>query len=260
MGRQPDAYWERILLGEDRALNAMSRMFRSLPSAPRCKMCMAPFEGPVAPLLRAVGFRRWSLNQQLCRICVSSMTKQRGGAEIPVSLLFADVRGSTSLAETMPPKEFARTMDDFFHVVAHAVDGENGVIDHIVGDGVMAMWIPAFVGQDHARRAVDAGRALVATLRDTEAGGSAFPAGVGVHTGIGYVGVMGDPGSYDFTVQGDVANTAARLGSSAGTGELIMSDEIVAASKLSTTGLSRRLLSLKGKAQPVQAWVDTQQT
>ena len=185
------------------------------------------------------------------------MSKQQGGAEIPVSLLFADVRGSTSLAESMSPMEFARTMDDFFHLVARAVDAENGVIDHIVGDGVMAMWIPAFVGADHARHAVDAGRALIAELRKTSAAGGAFPAGVGVHTGIGYVGVIGNPGSYDFTVQGDVANTTARLGSAAGNGDLILSDSVVSQAQLPTDGLTRRMLDLKGKAQPVPAWVES---
>lgn len=147
-------------------------------------------------------------------------------------------------------------MDDFFHLVAHAVDQENGVIDHIVGDGVMAMWIPAFVGPDHARHAVDAGRALVTALRRTDTSGTAFPAGVGVHAGIGYVGVIGEAGSYDFTVQGDVANTTARLGSSAANGELILSDAVVSEAGLPTAGLSPRLLELKGKAQPMHTWVD----
>lgn len=105
-----------------------------------------------------------------------------------------------------------------------------------------------------ARRAVDAGQALASELRKTQGDGSVFPAGVGVHTGVGYVGVIGEPGSYDFTVQGDVANTTARLGSSAANGELILSDAIVAESGLSTAAFSRRLLDLKGKAQPTEAW------
>jgi adenylate cyclase len=196
------------------------------------------------------------LNQQICRICVSSMTRQRGGAEIPVSLLFADVRGSTSLAESLPPKEFAQAMDAFFHLVAAAVDAESGVIDHIVGDGVMAMWIPAFVGPDHARHAVAAGRRLVADLRLPGKWGDAVPAGVGVHTGIGYVGVIGEPGSYDFTVQGDIANTTARLGSAASTGQLVMSDQVVTAAGVDTTDLSHRFLELRGKSDPVPVWVD----
>lgn len=250
-------YWRDLLLGESKTLSLMSRVLRSLPSAPRCKMCMAPFEGPIAPVLRLAGFRRWALNQQLCRICVSSMTKQRGGAEIPVSLLFADVRGSTTLAETLPPKEFAKSMDAFFHMVATAVDAESGVIDHIVGDGVMAMWIPAFGGDDHARRAVAAGHRLVTNLRVAYEKGGAFPAGVGVHTGLGYVGVIGEPGSYDFTVQGDIANTTARLGSSAAPGQLVLSDQVVAAARVDTSDLSHLFLDLKGKSDRVAVWVNS---
>ncbi|HSJ28189.1 MAG TPA: adenylate/guanylate cyclase domain-containing protein [Acidimicrobiia bacterium] len=248
-------YWRAVLLGEDKALKTMVRVLRSLPSAPRCKLCMAPFEGPVAPLLKVIGFRRWPLNQQMCRFCVTSMEKQRGGAEVPVSLLFADVRGSTALAETLPPRDYVRTMDRFFHLVARAVDAEQGVIDHIVGDGVMAMWIPAFVGGDHARHAVAAGKNLAARLRSSDTPGF-FPAGVGVHTGVAYVGVVGEPGSYDFTVQGDVANTTARLGSAAAPGELVMSAAIAEEAGLDTGQLVHRRLDLKGKADPVAVWVD----
>jgi adenylate cyclase len=251
-----DDYWRRILLGEDRGLKTMVRLFRSLPSAPRCKMCMAPFKGPVAPLLKVVGFRRWPLNQQMCRVCVTSMEKERGGAEIPVSLLFADVRGSTALAETLPPREYVKTMDRFFHLVTHAVDAEHGVIDHIVGDGVMAMWIPGFVGPDHPQHAVAAGRKLVTELRSRDPK-TWFPAGVGVHTGLAYVGVVGESGSYDFTVQGDVANTTARLGAAAAAGELVMSEMIAQEAGVITDSLTHRELDLKGKADPVPVWVDT---
>ncbi|MGI9584795.1 MAG: adenylate/guanylate cyclase domain-containing protein [Acidimicrobiia bacterium] len=235
----------------------MSRAFRSIPAAPRCKLCYAPFKGPVAPLLRLVGFRRWALNQQLCRFCVNDLDKHKGGAEIPVSLLFADVRGSTSLAEQMTPSAYTASLERFFASVFQAVDSESGVIDHIVGDGVMAMWIPGFVGQSHPERAVSAGRKLARSLVEAPDLGTSFPAGVGVHTGVAYVGVVGQKGSHDFTVLGDAPNTAARLGSAALGGELAMSDDIVSAAHIATANLERRLLSLKGKADEFPAWIET---
>ncbi len=251
-------YWRQLLSGEDKGLDLLSRVFRSIPSAPRCKLCFAPFKGPVAPLFRLLGFRRWALNQQLCRFCVADLDKHKGGAEIPVSLLFADVRGSTTLAEQMTPSDYTASLERFFTTVFQAVDSESGVIDHIVGDGVMAMWIPGFVGRSHPERAVAAGKKLARNLAAPDRGDS-FPAGVGVHTGVAYVGVVGQPGSHDFTVLGDAPNTTARLGSAASGGELAMSDDIVSAAHIDTTNLERRLLDLKGKAEEFPAWIETVQ-
>ena len=245
-------YWRRLLSGEIRGLSPNQRLFRSLPSAPRCKLCHAPFEGPFAPFLGAIGFRRWDLNAQLCGFCIKGIAKHEGGAEIPVSLLYADVRDSTALAETLTPAEFRSTLRPFFKATAAAVDAEWGIIDHIVGDGVMAMWIPGFVGEDHPARAIAAGRLLARTLQSA----ADFSSGVGVHTGEAYVGVVGEPGSYDFTVVGDTANTAARLGSAGTRGELVLSDEIADAAGVDTADLERRVLDLKGKAEPFPAWVE----
>ncbi len=250
--KDPNEYWRRLLSGEVKGLSPEQRLFRSLPSAPRCKLCHAPFKGPFAPVLGAIGFRRWDLNQQLCKFCIKGIAKQQGGAEIPVSLLFADVRGSTDLAETMSPGEFRATLAPFFTAIARAVDGEHGVIDHIVGDGVMAMWIPGFVGHEHPHHAVAAGRAAARNL----AANTEFSAGVGVHTGVAYVGVVGEPGSLDFTVVGDTANTAARLGSAGNRGELVLSEEVVAAAGIDTGGFEHRILELKGKTEPFPAWVE----
>jgi adenylate cyclase len=228
------------------------RLFKSLPKAPRCKLCHAPFEGPFAPVLGALGFKRWDLNAQICRFCIKGIAKQRGGAEIPVSLLYTDVRDSTALAETVSPAEFRALIRPFFTETVAAVDAEHGVIDHIVGDGVMAMWIPGFVGDDHPGRAVAAGRTLTANLQAH----TDFAAGVGVHTGVAFVGVVGEEGSLDFTVVGDVANTTARLGSSAGRGELVLSAGIADAADVDTRGLEQRVLELKGKSEPFPAWVE----
>ena len=94
-----------------------------------------------------------------------------------MSLLFADVRGSTTLAEKMSPADFSASLDGFFEIAFDAVDSEDGVVDHIVGDGVMAMWVPGFVGPEHPRHALAAGRKLVSRVANL---GSSFPVGVGV--------------------------------------------------------------------------------
>lgn len=248
-------YWAEVLSGTESGLNLMQRTLQRLPSPPRCKLCMAPFAGPYAPLLRAVGFRRWALNQQICRFCIKDLEKHEGGAEIPVSLLYVDVRGSTRLAEEMNPRDFSEKLRRYLAVVGKGVDGEHGVIDHMAGDGVMAMWIPAFVGPDHPASALRAGIQLARDVAASVDDGDGFPAGVGVHTGVAYVGVVGEPGSRDFTVLGDTANTAARLSGEAAAGEVVVSQAIVEEANVDPSGLESRELQLKGKTEPFDAWV-----
>ena len=248
-------YWTELLGGTDASLNSFQRTMRRLPSPPRCKLCQAPFNGPYAPLLRLIGFRRWALNQQICRFCVRDLEKHSGGAEIPVSLLYVDVRGSTQMAEQMNPREFSDGLRSYLALVGGDVDGEQGVIDHMAGDGVMAMWIPAFVGPQHPRSALKAGIRIARDVAASVDRGEGFPAGVGVHTGVAYVGVVGEPGSRDFTVLGDTANTVARLSSAADPGEVVLSQPVVDDSDIDAAALERRVLHLKGKAEPFEAWV-----
>jgi len=255
-----DEHWHDLLTGDPDSLPGLGKWFRRMPSPPRCKSCGAPFAGPYAPFLRLLRFSPWPLNQQLCRWCYQGIGRQRGGAEIPVSVLFTDVRGSTTLAEQMTPSEFRSLLDRFFTTVFVAVDAFHGVIDHIVGDGVMAMWTPGFGGANHPELAVEAGRKLVTDMASDPVLGDSLPAGVGVHTGLAWVGVVGETGAHDFTVLGDVPNTVARLGSAVGGGELAISSEIADAADVQTKASERRLLNLKGKTEPFEVWIETAQT
>jgi len=248
-------YWSDLLGGTDANLPVIQRAFRKLPSPPRCKLCAAPFSGPFAPVLRVLGFRRWALNQQICRFCVRDLEKHSGGAEVSVSLLYVDVRGSTAMAEKMNPREFSQGLNRYLSVVSGDVDSEQGVIDHMAGDGVMAMWIPAFVGSEHARRALRAGLKVARDISSSVESGNGFPAGVGVHTGEAYVGVVGEPGSRDFTVVGDTANTTARLSSAAAAGEVVVSKAVIDQTGVDPSSFAPRSLTLKGKAEPFEAWV-----
>ena len=182
------------------------------------------------------------------------MEKHSGGAEIEVSLLYVDVRGSTSIAETMSPREYRQGLENYLAVVSSDVDLEQGVIDHMAGDGVMALWIPAFVGNDHPERALRAATRIAEDVAALVEADSGFPAGVGVHSGIAFVGVVGESGSRDFTVLGDTANTTARLSSAASAGEVVLSQAVVDAVDVDTSLLEQRSLELKGKTQPTIAW------
>jgi adenylate cyclase len=166
--------------------------------------------------------------------------------------LYADIRGSTTIAETTSSVDFTRMLNQFYKVVTDAVDSEMSAIDHMAGDGIMVMWVPAFVDEHHSKHAIAAGRRILREFPDM----ATLPVGVGVHTGEAYVGVVGEAGARNFTVLGDTPNTVARLSSAAGAGELVMSEAAATAAGVETTSLEHLTLDLKGKAEPFPAWIE----
>jgi len=246
--------WRRILTGELGALGPMRRILGKIPAEPRCKLCAAPFGRPGSALLRFVGFGPSRLNRRLCRMCFHSVAKKPGGAEVELSLLFADVRGSTSFAERMSAQEFSRLMARFYGTAAEVVDRWDGIVDKFVGDEVVALFIPGFAGDDHAEKAVAAARDLLRATRNDD-GNPWIPVGTGVHTGVAYVGRVGEGDACDFTALGDPVNTTSRLASSAGAGEILVSSVAADAATLDTAGLERRTLTLRGRDEMVEAWV-----
>jgi adenylate cyclase len=250
----PEEIWRRMLTGDFPRLQRMRRMWGALPSPPRCKLCNAPFRGPGGVLMRAIAYGPSPLNRRLCKWCIRAAHKHPGGAEVEISVLFADVRGSTAIAEHMPAEEFSRLIARFYGAAAEVIDEYDGIVDKFLGDGAVALFIPGFAGSDHAADAIAAARGL---LERTANGGREpwVPVGAGVHTGRSFVGTVGEGDARDFTALGDTVNTAARLTSHAEAGEILVSAEAAAAGGLETTGLERRTLELRGREQSVDAWV-----
>jgi adenylate cyclase len=261
MARQsPEEKWRDVLMGEARGHICwspwMRRISRAIPSEPRCKLCDHPF-GPPGNITGFFGIGRPSrLNRRICNGCIRALEKQPGGAEIELSFLFADVRGSTTLAETMPAEEFSRLMARFYGTAAKVVDNLNGIVDKFVGDQVVALFIPGFAGPDHATDAVMAAAELMAATREDD-GTPWVQVGAGVHTGLAYVGTVGEGDTFDFTALGDSVNTAARLASAAAAGEILISKVAAKAAELETAGLESRLLELRGRTESVEAFVLT---
>jgi adenylate cyclase len=247
--------WRAILMGEARGLGRIRRLVGWIPSGPRCKLCLAPLKPPGSVVLRPVGFGPSRLNRRLCRACFKSVEKKPGGAEVELSFLFADVRGSTGLAERIPVHEFSQLISRFYGTAARVIDDHDGLVDKFVGDEVVALFITGLGGPDHAHRAVAAARDL---LRATghENGDPWVPVGIGVHTGVAYVGRVGEDDACDFTAVGDAVNTTARLASSAGTGEILVSAAAVASSGIDVSELEPRTLELRGRGGAVDARVD----
>jgi len=246
-----DAFWYRYLtVGDPREL-ALRRVFAHLPSSPRCKACAAPFGSFGGPMMRLIGKGPSMINPRLCNACFDYMRSHRGGAEITCSLMFADVRGSTSLAERMSATEFRALMTRFYRVATRAVFDNDGSVDKFVGDEVMAMFFPLASGDEHPAKAVAAARQLLEATGHADPGGPWLPMGAGVHTGRAWVGALGDDVHVELTALGDAVNVTARLASVAAAGEILVSADTARAAGIDG-GHARRQVELKGKAEPVE--------
>jgi adenylate cyclase len=254
---QIDEQWRAFLAGNIEGLEGMKRLFRRIPAAPRCKLCQAPFTGVGGSVLRFTPFRRWQANSTLCSICTGSLGDSVGGVEVEATFLFADIRGSTTVAEHMRPTDYLQILERFYRTCARAVDDNGGLVDKYLGDGVVAFFVPVFTGEGGpAASAIRAGRAILDGVGPRGGAPAWLPVGVGIHSGLTYIGVLGTEGGHlDFTGVGDVVNTAARLGSVAGASELLVSDATAMRANLATEGLERRTLELKGREELVDVVV-----
>jgi adenylate cyclase len=253
----PEEEWRALLTGEHEGLLALRRAFRRVPSPPRCKLCHAPFHG-IGGFVLKPWFGPWERNAQLCKSCIGTLTKQGvGGAEVELSLLFADIRGSTGLGERLRPAEFSAVLNAFYRLAADAIVSNEGVVDKFVGDEAIGLFIPGFSGAHHAALAVAAGRALLdAAGRSNASASGAIPVGAGVHTGIAFVGSLGSSEQIsDFTALGDPVNATARLASLAAAGELLVSIATAEQAHLDATGLERRTVEVRGREAGLDVYV-----
>ena len=232
-------------------------IFRILPSDPRCKFCYYPFEGMGGTLVRnLLGIEPSRMNPHLCNLCERFAAEHPGGAEIELTMLFADVRGSTRIAERMKPAEFSQLINRFYRTTTTELFKASGLVEKLIGDEVTAFFTPGFAGENHARVAIEAGRAILRATGHGDPSGPWIPVGVGIHTGVAYVGTVStEGGKTDIAVLGDTANTAARLTTVAGVGEIVLSEVTRAAAGLAGDRMEARQLQLKGRTEPVDAWI-----
>jgi adenylate cyclase len=246
-----DAFWRDYLTHPDSMMRVGRRVFSLIPSSPRCRQCAVPFTGPGAPFMRLIGKRQSAGNPNMCTTCHDFMARHHGGAEVEASLLFADVRGSTTMAETMSAGAFRNLMDRFYTTASGVVFAHDGIVDKFVGDELVAIFPPMLSGEHHPTQALETARALLRATGHADRGGPWVPIGAGVHTGRMWFGAVGDGGHTEVTVLGDRVNTAARLAAAAVAGEILVSADVATAAGLDPN-LERRPLELKGKAEATQ--------
>ena len=194
----------------------------------------------------------------VCRSCGTHLPTASipGEARKVVTILFADVSGSTELADRLDPEAFRRMMSRYFHRIEAVLHGHGGTVEKFIGDAVMAVFGIPRSHEDDAVRAVRAAvemRGAVGALNGEfqRSWGVELAVRTGVNTGEV---VSGEPGGDQAFVSGDAVNVAARLEQIAGPGEILIGDLTYQLVRDAVDVEPVGPLSLRGKSHPVTAW------
>jgi adenylate cyclase len=247
--------WQGILKGESPVALTQRfgrRLFSLVPSQVRCKFCNAPFSGQYGGLFGRIGYTPSRKNPNICERCIERAPE--GGALVPVSVLFADVRGYTRMAEQLTSVETTGLLHRFYGAASTALLAHDAILGQIAGDEVMAIFVPGLAGSRFPKQAVEAAGALLRGVGYGTPKGSWLDVGVGICTGQEYVGNVGGGGFKDFTAIGDVTNTAARLQASATGGEILMCAATYESVAAAYPEAEARSLELKGKTSTVETF------
>jgi len=243
--------WEVFFeLATDPAELRLKRFMCALPSSPRCGVCGAPFAGIGGRLIRPLGYRQSRKCPQLCATCVEASPP--GGMTMRTGVLFADIRGFTSISERSDPAAVSAMLRRFY-AAAEDVLFPDALIDKLIGDEVMALYLPyGRLREDAAAVMLEHARLLLTAVGYGGRDGPFAEVGVGLDYGEAFVGNVGGGSYSDFTAIGDVVNVAARLQGEAAGGEIVASARLV--ERLDPVPGEPIELRLKGKAEPVAAY------
>ena len=149
-------------------------------------------------------------------------------------------------------------VDDFFMRSAEAVVDEDGIVDHFLGDAVMAFFNVPIRREDHVQRAVRVAQEIqrfMPELNELAGDNGGLAVGIGVATGLAYAGVVGSTSCNDYTALGSTVNVASRLQGAASGGEIILEEQVYAKVRASFPDAERQVVNLKGIKEPVIAYL-----
>ena len=201
-------------------------------------------------------FERFFTPHLAARIANTPDAVKLGGDKRMVTVLFSDIRGFTSLSETMNPDEMARLLTEYFTEMVDCVFQHGGTLDKFIGDAVMAQWGAPLGEPDDPDRALQAGIAMMQALAQLNnqwraEGRPELQMGIGINTGEAFAGNIGSERRLEYTVIGDTVNTASRLCGAAKAGEILISQSVMKALSAKANVEKSEPLELKGKSQPV---------
>ena len=238
--------WQGLLVDGYEPLKKAQRIFRRLPKEPRCKLCQNPFAGFGGRVAALMGRKPSRKNPNLCQYCFDHLPG--GGIEIDIGVVFADVRSSTAIGEQSTATAFAERLNRFYATASGVLIAHDGLVDKLIGDEVMGLFIGGFAGPDYRRRAALAALELATTVDDV-------PIGVAANAGIAFVGNVGSGTVMDFTALGDAVNVGARLQSHASPGEVVLAADLYELVSDEHPGGRAERLEVRGRAEPVDVAV-----
>ncbi len=200
------------------------------------------------------------MHPNLCTICESMFTKvmKRKQVAIPITILFADIRGYTDLSGRTDPSKLNELLHRFYDQCSEAVWEKEGIINKFIGDAVLAIFNFPLVREEHVANAVEAAFALQKSCQKLKeeiglGNEQSLGVGIGIHTGECFMGEVGT--SYkDFTAIGPVVNLASRLQGAARAGEILVTADVFNHVKQQFANAPNRTLNLKGINTPVNGY------
>jgi adenylate cyclase len=238
--------WNRLLVDGYEPLKVAQRVFRRLPHDPRCKLCQNPFGGIGGKLVGIMGRKLSRKSPNLCQACFDHLPS--GGIEIDIGVVFADVRASTGMGERSTATEFAGHLNRFYAIATDVLVHRDGLVDKLIGDEVMALFIRGLAGPDYRRKAALAALDLAIALDD-------LPVGVAANAGVAFVGNVGSGTVMDFTALGDAVNVGARLQSYASPGEVVLASDLYALVADDHPGGRSESIEVRGRGEPVEVHI-----
>jgi adenylate cyclase len=182
-----------------------------------------------------------------------------GGERRAITVLFADIRGFSAIAERMSPDAIAHLLTEYFSEMVDVIFEHGGTLDKFIGDAVMALWGTPLARESDPRRALDAARAMQRAVtglnaRWTAAGRPAIGVGIGINRGEVFVGNIGSLRRLEYTAIGDAVNVAQRLSSTAAAGEILVSDAFLTALGRKDAAEHLGGSELRGKSRAVEVY------
>jgi adenylate cyclase len=200
------------------------------------------------------------MHPNLCTICETMFTrvKKKKQVVIPATVLFADLRGYTTVSEAETSDDVVAMLHGFYDECASAIWERDGIINKFIGDAVLAIFNFPITQEDHVRQAVLAGIDIQKRCSERKklivgSEGQSVGVGIGIHTGLASIGEVGTAYK-DFTIIGPVVNTASRMQGAAKAGEVLVTKDVYQHVTDLFPNSEVRLCTLKGIEQPLTAY------
>ena len=205
-------------------------------------------------------FKRYVSKQVVDEILDNDSKLNLGGEKRKVTVLFADIRGFTSMSEKMEPEVVVSTLNEYFSEMIDIVFKNNGTLDKIIGDELMVVYGAPISAKDDTTRAVQTASDMQEKLKEVNEEREKrkeplISVGIGINRGEVVSGNIGSREMMDYTVIGDTVNLAARLCSSAKPGQILVSDSVFTKTEKTFNYKKLEPLSLKGKRKRVSIFL-----